>query len=299
MRRTPLNIYGIPATLHSMVKLPRITGCVACAAALSVFCVSAIASDSGNRRVIAEARGVEPPAWLAPQLRAELRGRMGRLDAGLLASVARLVDERGGAASFDLDLFADARCAVEVQKVEHHGRERRFVVYGALSEDGKRTTGTALLSMVDGAIQAELMTQDGRKFAIQHAGADLCRISEMDARTSLAECGVQPDKRQVDTAANAMKAVADTSASLAAHSDETTTASAEAEPAVVDIMIVYTSAFQQSMGSVAAVEARAQLAIATANQMFAASEIKARVRLAHTAKVTTRKTPTCRSISGG
>lgn len=272
-----------------MIKLPRITADVVCAAAVSVICASAAASDSSSRRVIAEARGLEAPAWLAPQLRAELRGRMARFETGLLASAARVAGPHGGAVSFDLDLFDDARFAVEVQKIERHGREGRFVIYGALVENGRRTNGTALLSMVDGVIQAELMTQDGRKFAIQHARADLCRISEMDARAALAECGFQPGKQQLDavesSAAIASKNVGDATPSLAASTGDTTNASAEAEPPVVDIMIVYTSAFQQSMGSAAAAEARAQLAVATANQMFEVSEIKARMRLAHTAKV--------------
>jgi hypothetical protein len=50
-------------------------------------------------------------------------------------------------------------------------------------------------------------------------------------------------------------------------------------------MIVYTPALEKSLGSSQAVQARAQLAISIANATFAASEIKARVRLAHTAKV--------------
>ena len=249
--------------------------------AVATLCGVSHASDFTSQRLLVEAQGAERPAWLAPQLTKELRGRMSRLDSSLLANIARTAASKwSGTSSFTLDLFEDASFVIEVQKVERHGREGRFVIHGAITEGGKRTNGTALLSVVDGVIQAEMQTEGGRKFAIQHAGGDLCRISEMDPHAAMGECASQPS----DTPPVLTNKADETRAS-AAMSANTQSANAEAEPAIVDIMIAYTPAFERTMGSVAAVEARAQLAIAVANQMFEASDIKARMRLVHTARV--------------
>ena len=279
----PLFFYGVADSLRCMITLPRMVCPVVCAAGLLVLCASSDGDDFTSQRVIAEARGAEQPAWLAPQLRNELRGRMARFNPSLLASIAQIGSQRGGGASFELDLFDDVSFGIEVQKIDRVGRAGRFVLHGAVFEGGKRTSGTAVFSMVDGVIQAELMTEDGRKFSIQHAGADLCRISEMDARALSGECGFQAESQQ---GSDVNKDAPVVSRQITAPpADETTSADAEAEPAVVDILIVYTSAFERSMGGAAAAEARAQLAVAAANQMFEASGIKSRVRLAHAAKV--------------
>ena len=274
--------YATAASIGTMMVRPRVMGWVVLFAAFSTVCPSSDASLSGTRRLIAEAQTTERPAWMATQLRNETRGRMARFDAASLANVAQLAAELPRPqTAFALDLFDNATFDVLVEDVSRFGGEGKFVVRGTLVESGRRTSGTALLSIVDGAIQAELLTEDGRKFAIQHAGDDLCRISEMDPRGSIGECAFQPGTRSAEG-----KDAAAIRTAVAARTGEMVTAeTADAEPAVVDIMIVYTQAFQQSMGSAAAAEARAQLAIETANQMFAASEIQSRMRLVHTAKV--------------
>jgi hypothetical protein len=258
------------------------------AAAFAAFCQTSAADSNPGRRWISEAQAAEPPTWMAAQLRHEVRGRMAHLDARLLADVARGAAKRSGAASLDLELFEDASFGVEVQKIESFGLDGRFVVQGALAENGRRTSGTAILSVVDGAIQAELSTEDGRKFAIRDAGNGLCRVSEMDVRAGIGECAYQLEKADAETierSASAASQHATSTTSAPAQSGDASVMNADGEPAVVDILIVYTPAFQQAAGSAAAAESRAQLAIAAANQMFEVSGIKSRVRLAAAVKV--------------
>lgn len=250
--------------------------------------VSASTVDAAeSSRLLVPAHAAQRPDWLGPQLQRETRGRMARLDTRVLERMSLASGPTSQNASVALDLFEDANFALTVQHVEWFGRAGRFVIHGTLSEPGKQTSGTALLSVVEGVLQAEVLSEDGRKFTIQHAGGDLCRISEIDPRSSGAECAFQPEVPLGDDAPviAAPKQSSTSTSGKSATSGEELQEAAEGDPPVVDIMIVYTPALERSLGSRQAVEARAQLGISTANAIFAASEIKARVRLAHTAKV--------------
>ncbi|CAA9217388.1 MAG: hypothetical protein AVDCRST_MAG42-388 [uncultured Chthoniobacterales bacterium] len=256
-----------------------------CAGLLFLFASAADAAE--DNRLLRQAHAAERPDWLAPQLQGETRGRMAHLDMRVLERMAQASGPMGHSAPVALELFEDANFGLTVKQVDSFGDVGRFVIHGTLSDSGRQTSGTALLSVVEGAVQAEVLLEDGRKFTIQQAGGDLCRISEVDPRSSGAECAFQPDVSLANHApAGAAPKPSSTSTSAkSAMSGEASQAAAEGDAPVVDIMIVYTPALERSLGSRQAVEARAQLGISTANAVFAASEIKARVRLVHTARV--------------
>ena len=244
----------------------------------TALCALSNTGYTAPNRLISAARAAETPHWATAQARHEKRGRMAEFDPEQLGRISRALSSGGKNEPLELQLLDDVAVTVYPTQVEWYGAGR-YVIRGRLKQGGGAGDGLALLSVVDGVLQAQVVTPDARKFSIASAGGKLCRVSEVDPQAHAASCandGKAATDSQQASAATAEQAPTSSAAVIAP--DGIDSSAAAGEGAVVDVMILYTQAFLNTMGSVAAVEARCQLAVDLANTMFADSQINPRVR---------------------
>lgn len=231
-------------------------------------------SHAGNTHPLLSEANAELPSWVAKDPDVHVRSATSRLDVDQLRAMADAPSDDGQA--FELRLFEDATYSVRVRKIDRPA-PNRFVIYGTIQGDREDSSGSAIISVVGGVAHASVSAPDGRSFEITNAG-DLHRVCQIDWRR-IPRCG-SDDAPQPVSKTHSFSVHAESAASP--QTSVTSTPSATPAAPVIDVMIVYTPAMLAQAGSVPAMEAMCQTAVATADQAFADSGINAHLRLVHT-----------------
>jgi hypothetical protein len=258
-------------------RVRRLRWCRYCvvAVAATLATTGAFAAELTPVRVFSRKPANEAGAvtnYREPPLRARVTG----FDLSALANIAEGATSAVTRQFLKLELFDDVLLDVEVEKVKAFG-PGRFVIQGVIARPGE-PDGIALFSVVNGALQAEVATSDGRRFAIDDLGGGACRISEVDLSGAAISCLTESEPSAVQSRGTLTSEAVD--GPVARH--QPAVAAAGEDDPVVDVMIVYTPAALALFSNAAAVEANCQLVVELANTMFANSLIRARVRLVHT-----------------
>ena len=222
-----------------------------------------------------------------------LRYRRARIDLGLL-SRAREAARLGAAPAgmIDLNLFEDA--SFEVVGLRTAPTSVGYSLSGELS--GEPLSSVTLV--VNGDVVAGEARLPGATFTIRSIGDDVeIRETDENALPECAELEAPPTAGAVAAAAaGAFPAVGDlpvagalpAAGAFSAAADlptvrdlPTAEFQASTEVSEIDVLVVYTTAARDAAGGEAAMEARIDLWVASANLYFETSGVDLRIRLAH------------------
>lgn len=204
-------------------------------------------------------------APLIQRARGEIRSRVAQLDRTALHQLP--LDE---SLAVRFDLFDDLTLTAIVSMLEHDAQDR-FVCSGQLEKPYGGSDGTFVIVVDDDTLFATFWSMSHGTIEMRTAaGADNVFIRQVDA-SQLGGC-INGTEHQI---ASPVVDVTDATDALALKLCEQN----------VDVLVVYTPAARNALGSDSAAHAFAQACIASANITFTNSEISPRVRLAGTALV--------------